>query len=34
MAKIVIDKIKEDKDIEELKKELEQEELFNHEKED
>ena len=34
MAKIVIDQIKEDKDIEELKKELEQEELFNHEKED
>ncbi len=30
MAKIVIDKIKEDKDIEELKKELEQEELRNN----
>jgi hypothetical protein len=29
MAKIVIDKIKEDKDVEELKKELEQEEFFN-----
>ena len=34
MAKIVIDKIKEDKDIEELKKELEQEELYNREKKD
>ncbi len=29
MAKIVIDKIKEDKDIEELKKELEQEHFFD-----
>ena len=29
MAKIVIDKIKEDKDVEELKKELEQENFFN-----
>ena len=30
MAKIVIEKIKEDKDVEELKKELEQEELRNN----
>ena len=29
MAKIVIDKIKEDKDIEELKRELEQENFFD-----
>ena len=29
MAKIVIDKIKEDKDVEELKKELEQENFFD-----
>ena len=29
MAKLVIDKIKEDKDVEELKRELEQEEFFN-----
>ena len=28
MAKIVIDKIKEDKDVEELKRELEQENFF------
>lgn len=34
MAKIVIDKIKEDKDIEELKKELEQEELFDNKNKD
>ena len=29
MAKIVIDKIKEDKDVEELKRELEQENFFD-----
>ncbi len=34
MAKIVIDKIKEDKDIEELKKELEQENLFDDSSDD
>lgn len=34
MAKIVIDKIKEDKDIEELKKELEQEQFFNDSKDE
>ncbi len=34
MAKIVIDKIKEDKDVEELKKELEQENLFDDSSDD
>ena len=34
MAKIVIDKIKEDKNIEALKKELEQEEFFDDSKDD
>ncbi|MBQ4122900.1 hypothetical protein IJD44_04160 [bacterium] len=33
MAKIVIEKIKEDKDVEALKRELEQQELFDDEKE-
>ncbi len=34
MAKIVIDKIKEDKDVEELKRELEQENFFDDSKDD
>ena len=34
MAKLVIDKIKEDKDIEELKKELEQEDFFDENADD
>ena len=34
MAKIVIDKIKEDKDIEELKRELEQQELLEDKKDE
>lgn len=34
MAKIVIDKIKEDKDIDELKKELEHQEFFDDSKDD
>ena len=34
MAKIVIDKIKEDKDIEELKRELEQENFFDDSNDD
>ena len=34
MAKIVIDKIKEDKDVEALKKELEQENFFDDSKDD
>lgn len=34
MAKIVIDKIKEDKDVEELKRELEQDEFFDDSKDE